>query len=185
MKGLVGPLGHVPEDAGLQPGLVQGGLEVNDSGVGILGPVGVGAGAEHQGAREAEVGEQHLPLLLEDRLVLLVLQGEGHVFQGEALHLGAGVPLFLQGDQGGSGGDNGVPGLLRQPVSVPCGAGGRVGQAAGGDDHRPGGQGLAPHHHPHCPAVFQEQMLCPAPEQGNPLPLQGKKQGVDDIGRPV
>ena len=68
--------------------------------------------------------------------------------------------------------------------SVPCGAGGRVGQAAGGDDHRPGGQRLALHHHPHSPAVFQEQMLCPAPEQGNPLPLQGKKQGVDDIGRP-
>ena len=185
MEGLIGGLGDVPEYPGLQLLLLQGGLQVKHCGVGIPAPVGMGAGTEHQRPGEAEVGEKHLSLLLKDHFFLLIFQGQGHIFQGKSLHLRAGVPRLLQWNQRGRGGDDGMPGRLGQPVPVPRGAGGGVGQPAGGQDHRPGGKALLPQGHANHPPLGQPQFLRLAPAQDHALLFQGKKQGVDHVGRPV
>ena len=60
-----------------------------------------------------------------------------------------------------------------------------VGQPAGGQDHRPGGKALLPQGHANHPPLGQPQFLRLAPAQDHALLFQGKKQGVDHVGRPV
>ena len=87
LRVLVGVLGQLPHQTGIQLLLIQGGFQVDDRLIGVLPKVPqVGAGAEHQRAGQAEVGEQQLPLLLELDLILPVLHLQNHIFQSEALH---------------------------------------------------------------------------------------------------
>ena len=131
------------------------------------------------------MGKEHLPQLLEDHLFLLVLHGEGNVFQGKPLHPGAGLPRLFQGHQGGPGGHDGVPHGLRQPVPVPGGPGGGIGKAAGGQDHGPGREGLLGQHHAGDPPILHLQSDGPVLFLGDACPFQGIEKGVDHVGGPV
>ena len=132
------------------------------------------------------MGEEHLPLLLEDHLFLLVLQGEGDVLQGQSLHFGAGLPILHQGDQGCPRGDHLMPGLLGQAVAVPGGTGAHVGHAAGGHNDPVGGDGLpVGETDPGDPGLIQFQALDLGPADGHLCLFQCEKQAVDHIGRPV
>ena len=138
---LVGPGGQLPHQTGVQGGLVQGGLQVDSTGV--LVPVKVphvGAGRQHQGPGQAEVGEQQLPLLLVDRLFFAVFYRQSDVFQRQTLHLRTEGVGGLQRHQGWFYVNQGVTQLLRHPEAVAGGAGGGIGHSAGGQDHRLAGK---------------------------------------------
>ena len=175
VEGLIGGLGDVPEYPGLQLLLLQGGLQVKHRGVGIPAPVGMGAGTEHQRPGEAEVGEKHLSLLLKDHFFLLIFQGQGHIFQGKSLHLRAGVPRLLQWNQRGRGGDDGMPGRLGQPVPVPRGAGGGVGQPRRWPGSPPRREGSPPPGTRQPPAPGPAAVPPPCPGAGPRPPFSGQK----------
>ena len=71
--------------------------------------------AEGQRPADAEVGEQHLALLLEDRFAVLV-EGEGHVLEGEAHHLLAVGVMAHEADKAG---DRLHEGVARLPDKDP------------------------------------------------------------------
>ena len=82
--------------------------------------------AEGQRPADAEVGEQHLALLLEDGFAVLV-EGEGHVLEGKSHHLLAvGVMAHEAGDRL----HEGVARLLGQLVAVAGGTGSGVAQTS-------------------------------------------------------
>ena len=128
---LVGVLLEVGQDAGIQLGIIQSGLEVD---VQLILPrfhVGnVGGGREDQGARHTVVGEEHLPEVLVNELVFCgVLHAKADVAEGQTHHAPAEVALADQGHQGCLGGDDGMPQRLGQLVAVSVGARHGVGAA--------------------------------------------------------
>ena len=79
--------------------------------------IDVGGGGQHQRPRQAEVGEQRLPLLGEQRLAVTE-QRQRHVAQAQAHH---GPAVRVRRDkaaQAGLGVHDGVPRLPRQPVAA-------------------------------------------------------------------
>ena len=137
MKFPVGILFKVPQEPGVQLLLVQGRLQVD------LQPVvraahapHLGAGREHQGPGDPEVGKEHLPQLPEDQLSVIVGR-ERHVPQGEALHLGAIRVRALQGHQGGPQRRHRMAQLFGDPIARPVGAGLGIAEAAGAEGRRP------------------------------------------------
>ena len=84
---VVGQQGKVPGDAVVELLFAEGGLEVNLRVILVLFHVAQVAGrAQGQRAADAEVGEQHLALLVKDGLSVLE-QGQGDVFQRQTHHL--------------------------------------------------------------------------------------------------
>ena len=122
--------GKVPGDAVIKLFLAEGRLQINKSFVLVLFHVAqMTRRAEGQRPADAEVGEQHLALLLEDGFAVLV-EGEGHVLEGEAHHLLAVGIVAHEADEAGDRLHEGVARLLGQLVAVAGGAGGGVAQAA-------------------------------------------------------
>ena len=122
--------GKVPGDAVIKLFLAEGRLQINKSFVLVLFHVAqMARRAEGQRPADAEVGEQHLALLLEDGFAVLV-EGEGHVLEGEAHHLLAVGIVAHEADEAGDRLHEGVACLPGQLVAVAGGAGGGVAQAA-------------------------------------------------------
>ena len=85
--------------------------------------------AQGQRAADAEVGEQHLALLVKDGLSVLE-QGQGDVFQRQTHHLFAVGVVAHKAHETGHRLHESVPGLPGQLVAVAGGAGGGVAQTA-------------------------------------------------------
>ena len=186
MEGLVGMLAELPHQTGVQRLLVQGGLQVNADGIAVLFILPhMGAGAEDQRSGQAEVGEQQLPLLLEDGLAPLVLDPHRHIAQGEPLHLGALLPFDHQGDQGGPGRQDGMPQLRRHAVAVAGGAGQRIGAASRGQHGRSAGISAALPFYAGDAVLRGQQAHRPVLHDGHLLAPQSHEKRVDDIRRPV
>ena len=136
---------EVREEALVQLGLVQGGLQVDLEAVVLLFKVPhVGGGGEDQGPADTEMGEEQLAEVLVD-LFLPLVDREAHVPEAETLEPGAGDAGgddALQGHQGAVQLRHRVAQGRRQTVAVPGGAGGGIADAAGGQDHGVGGIGL-------------------------------------------
>ena len=129
---MVGQQREIPGDPVVELFLAEGGLQVDLHMVAVLFHIPqMAGGAEGQGAADAEMGEQHLPLLLKDGLVVLK-EGELDVFQGEAHHLFAVGVFGHQAHQAGHRLNDGVAGLPGQLVAVAGGTGHRIAEAAGG-----------------------------------------------------
>ena len=90
--------------------------------------------AQGQRAADAEVGEQHLALLVKDGLSVLE-QGQGDVFQRQTHHLFAVGVVAHKAHETGHRLHESVPGLPGQLVAVTGGTGGGVAHAAGGHQH--------------------------------------------------
>ena len=87
LGGVVGQQGKVPGDAVVELLFAEGGLEVDLRVILVLFHVAQVAGrTQGQRAADAEVGEQHLALLVKDSLAVLE-QGQGDVFQRQTHHL--------------------------------------------------------------------------------------------------
>ena len=131
------------------------------------------------------MGEQQLPLLLEDHFFLLVFDLQHHIFQGQSLHLGAKRFLRLQRHQRGLGWDDGVSQSLGHSVAVSGGAGCGVGRPSGGQHHRPGGIFASLPYHRKGAVLLGIQLQNTVLEDGHPAALEGTEQRVNDIGRAV
>ena len=130
LRRVVRQKGKVPGDAVIKLFLAEGRLQINKSFVLVLFHVAqMARRAEGQRPADAEVGEQHLALLLEDGFAVLV-EGEGHVLEGEAHHLLAVGVMAHEADKAGDRLHEGVARLPGQLVAVAGGAGGGVAQAA-------------------------------------------------------
>ena len=130
LRRVVRQKGKVPGDAVIKLFLAEGRLQINKSFVLVLFHVAqMARRAEGQRPADAEVGEQHLALLLEDGFAVLV-KGEGHILEGEAHHLFAVGVMAHEADKAGDRLHEGVARLLGQLVAVAGGAGGGVAQAA-------------------------------------------------------
>ena len=113
---------------------VQRGFEVKLADVMVPGQVlDVGAGREHQRPRKPKMGEQRLAQLAEQRLAV-AQQRQAHVAQREAHHAAAGRVGADEAAQAGLRRHDGMPGLAGQLVAAAVAAGGRVADAAGGDE---------------------------------------------------
>ena len=135
LRRVVRQQGKIAGDAVVELLLAQGGLQVDLRMVAVLFHVAEVAGcAQRQRAADAEVGKQHLALLVEDGLAVLK-QGQRHIFQGQSHHLLAVRVMADQTHQAGHRLHDGVPGLLGQFVAVAGGAGRRVAQAARSHQH--------------------------------------------------
>ena len=131
------------------------------------------------------MGEQQLPLLLKQDLILLIFYLQPDVPQGKSLHPGTQILLRLQRDQGGPDGRHRMPQLLRYLIAVPCGAGGGIGGSPRGEDYRLSGVfPLFPRHGVHA-AVPDQNMPDPVLDDPDLTAAEGVDQGVDDIRRPI
>ena len=132
---MVGQQGKVPGDAVVELLFAEGGLEVDLRVILVLFHVAQVAGrAQGQRAADAEVGEQHLALLVKDGLSVLE-QGQGDVFQRQTHHLFAVGVVAHKAHETGHRLHESVPGLPGQLVAVTGGAGGGVAHAAGGHQY--------------------------------------------------
>ena len=174
---------QLPHQAGVQGGLLQGGFQVDDTGVLVLVKAPhVGAGGQDQGAGQSEVGEQQLTQLTVYYFTFPVLHRQDHVFQGQALHLPAAGVGRLQRHQRRGRLHNSVPRLAGQVIAVPRGAGGGIGRPAGGQDQGAAGElPLVGDKGGHFP-LFCFQAGGPGLDHGDLQPPQLEKQRVDDVG---
>ena len=132
---MVGQQGKVPGDAVVELLFAEGGLEVDLRVILVLFHVAQVAGrAQGQRAADAEVGEQHLALLVKDGLSVLE-QGQGNVFQRQTHHLFAVGVVAHKAHETGHRLHESVPGLPGQLVAVTGGTGGGVAHAAGGHQY--------------------------------------------------
>ena len=122
----------------------------------------VGAGRQDERPGQAEVGEQRLALLGKQRLAVTE-QRQCNVAQGQAHHAAAGRVGADQTAQAGLRRHDRVPRLPRQPVAAAVAAGGRIADAARGDQRVFCPQRLAAVRH--CTladAVLDDQLFCAA-----------------------
>ena len=89
------------------------------------------------------MGKQRFALLGE-QLLAVAQQGQPHVAQGQAHHAAAGRVRADEAAQTGLRRHDGMPRLPRQLVATTIAAGGRVADAAGGDEGVLCPQRLAP-----------------------------------------
>ena len=133
---------QVPQKARFQLLFVQRRLQIDDKLVTVLFIIPqMGAGRQDHRPGHAPVGKKHFSEVAVDRLFLLILDGQGHIAQGKALHRAAARVSAHQGDQGSLRRDDRVARFRGDPVAVAGGAGGWIRHAAGSQDDAAAGIG--------------------------------------------
>ena len=130
------------------------------------------------------MGEQHLPKLLE-QACFSVIQGEGHIPQGQPHHIPALLLPDHQGNQGGLRRNDGMPCPAGNAIPVPGGAGGGIGHAPGGKQY--GFRFICRSIHQQSPAaaVLQEQIRHLPRNHLHPQPTAFLPQGEDNLSGAV
>ena len=150
----------IAQDAGVELLFVEARLQVDQQAAARLPHAPhVGARGEDQRAGDAEVRKQHLAQLLINELVVLIGR-ERHVFQREALHLGAIIVRAFQRHERRAARRDRVAQLLGEAVARPGGAGQRIAQAPGADGGGAAREIALHRHDARHGAVFGDDLLC-------------------------
>ena len=103
-----------------------------------------------------------------------------HITQGQSLHILAVLTRRFQRNQAAHPGDNGMPQLLCHGIAVTGGAGGGIGQAAGGQDHPAGRYGLLLGFYALHPALSRQDLPNPGSFHCHIFPPQLSLQAVQN-----
>ena len=186
LKVAVGVFLKIAQDARVELLFVQRRLQINGQAVFVPRKVvHVRARRQHQRARHAKVREEHLAQVGVNGLVLLIVDRERHVAQGEALHLGAPGILGFQRHERGARGRDRMAQPLRKPVAVAGRTGERIGQAARADDGGIAVDRALRGHNGGDGAVLRQDIRC---RSVHDLPAGvriGALKGVGNVVRPV
>ena len=146
----------------------------------------MGAGRQDHRPGHAPVGKKHFSEVAVDRLFLLILDGQGHIAQGKALHRAAARVSAHQGDQGSLRRDDRVARFRGDPVAVAGGAGGWIRHAAGSQDDAAAGIGpLLPLHAAKYAAFIPQKVRRPVVDDFHMKTVQAAAQGVRHVERAV
>ena len=124
---------QIPQDPVIQLVFFQGRLQIDNQLAAI--PFQVAAGGKHRRTGYTEMGEKQLTKILKEYFPLGIYQLHRHIPKCKSLHVLAIIARRFQGYQTSLGLHNGVTQFLRHGISIACGAGGRIADAAGGKDH--------------------------------------------------
>ena len=126
--------GEIPQQAGVQLLRGEAGLQVDPEGGFRKILRQMTAGFQHQGAGNAEMGEEHFAQLSIQHF-FAPGKGEGHISEAQPLE-GTGPGFHgIQPDQHGRARKNGMACRFGEAVAVAGGAGGRKADAAGTQNH--------------------------------------------------